>query len=92
MDILSAVAVKLPCKTCGEDYEVPLRDVLQSHELLHEGCPVMEETECPMVHQAALFSAEAVQALERDWNRLEQRAQKDGGRLVLRDGSQHERR
>ncbi len=84
MDILSKIAIKLPCSACGTEYEVPLRDVLLSHELLRHGCPVAEETECPPVHQARLFPEESLRAFEQDWSRLEEWAQSDGGTLVIR--------
>ncbi len=43
MDILSVAAIRLRCSRCGESYEVPLRDILLSHKIMHEGCPVAEE-------------------------------------------------
>ncbi len=82
-DILSKIAIKLP-SACGTAYEVPLRDVLLSHQLLRQGCPVAEETECPPVHQARLFPEESLRAFEHAWNRLEEWAQSDGGTLVIR--------
>lgn len=83
MDILSVAAIRLPCSWCGESYEVPLRDILLSHKIMHEGCPVAEETECPPVSQARLASEWAVKALDQAWRRLERRAAADGGELVL---------
>jgi hypothetical protein len=85
MDILSFVGIRLKCLQCGEPYDVPLRDVLLSHEMImHHGCPVFpEETECPPVVESRLFSREAVEALEAAWGRLETRAEGDGGQLVL---------
>jgi hypothetical protein len=47
MDILSLAAIQLQCFECGGSYLVPLRDVLLSHKILHDGCPVAAETECP---------------------------------------------
>ncbi len=81
MDILSVAAIQVPCSWCGEPYSVPLRDILLSHEVLHEGCAV--ETECPPVFQAALASPAEVEALEQAWRRVERRAMADGGELVL---------
>lgn len=85
MDILSFVGIQLKCLQCGEPYDVPLRDVLLSHEMImHHGCPVFpEETECPPVVESRLFPREEVEALDAAWRRLEMRAEGDGGKLVL---------
>jgi hypothetical protein len=88
MDILSEVAIRLPCTSCGEPYSVPLRDILLSHQVMHEGCPVAEETECPPVFQSRLAAESAVKALDRVWRRLERRARADGGELVLMNSSE----
>lgn len=86
MNILDTVGISLPCHSCGNNYHVPLRDVLLSHTILHEGCPVRQETECPPVFQSRLFERKDIEELERTWNQLEQRAWADGGELVLMAG------
>lgn len=83
MDILSVAAIRLPCSWCGESYEVPLRDILLSHKIMHEGCSVAEETECLPVFHSRLASEWAIKALDQAWRRLERRAAADGGELVL---------
>lgn len=83
MNILDTVAISLPCRSCGNNYQVPLKDVLLSHTMLHQGCPVSQETECPPVFQSRLFECKDIEELQRAWNQLEQRAQADGGELVL---------
>ncbi len=83
MNILDNVGISLPCQSCGNTYQVPLRDVLLSHTILHEGCPVAEETECPPVFQSRLFERKDIEELQHAWDQLEQRAQADGGQLVL---------
>ena len=83
MDILSVAAIRLPCSRCGGSYEVPLRDILLSHQIMHEGCPAPVETECPPVFQSRLASESAIKALGRVWRRVERRAAADGGELVL---------
>ncbi len=83
MDILSVAAICVPCSWCGESYTVPLRDILLSHKIMHEGCPVAEETECPPIFQSRLASEWALKALDQAWRRLERRAAADGGELVL---------
>ena len=82
MDLLSMAAVRVPCPQCGESYSVPLRDILQSHEIMHEGCPATE-TECPPAFQSRLASQKAIRALEQAWGQLEREAKRDGGELVL---------
>lgn len=83
MNILDIVGISLPCRSCGNNYQVPLRDVLLSHALLHHGCTVSQETECPPVFQSRLFDRKDIEELQRAWNQLEQRAEADGGELVL---------
>jgi len=83
MDILSFAAIRIPCRQCGEPYSVPLSDILLSHKIMHQGCPVVPETECPPVFQSRLAARSAIENLRRAWHRLENRAEKDGGELVL---------
>ena len=83
MDILSLIAIRLPCLQCRDSYVVPLRDILLSHQIMHEGCPVAAETECPPVFQVRLASHSEIKALEQAWRRMEYRASADGGELVL---------
>jgi hypothetical protein len=83
MNILDAVAISLPCHSCGGNYQVPLKDVLLSHTMLHQGCPVSQETECPPIFQSRLFERGEVEELQRLWSRLENHARSDGGELVL---------
>jgi len=85
MDILSLAAIRLPCSQCGESYLVPLRDIALSHQIMHEGCPVQEETECPPVFQSRLASEWALRTLDDAWRRLERRAKAVGGELVLQN-------
>jgi len=83
MNILDTVGISLPCHSCGNTYRVPLRDVLLSQTILHEGCPVIQETECPPAFQSRLFERKDIEQLQRTWNQLERRARADGGELVL---------
>jgi hypothetical protein len=83
MDILSVAAIRLPCSWCGKSYEVPLRDILLSHKIMHEGCPAPVETECPPVFQSRLAPERLIKSLEQAWRRLERSAAGDGGELVL---------
>jgi len=89
MDILASAAIQMPCSHCGQPYSVPLSDILLSHKIMHDGCPVTQETECPPVFQSRLATQSAIENLRRAWRRLEKKAQQDGGELVLlRPGSQ----
>jgi hypothetical protein len=83
MDILASVAIQMPCSHCGSSYAVPLSDILLSHKIMHDGCPVAQETECPPVFQSRLATQSAIENLRRAWKRLEKKAQQDGGELVL---------
>ena len=47
MDILEIVAIEIPCSACGGRYEVTLKQIALSQQLLHEGCPVQVVDECP---------------------------------------------
>ncbi len=91
MSILDLIAVRLPCRACGQEYEVPLRNVLLSQRLLHEGCPVAEETECPPLAEAKLADEKLLNDLERLWGRLEDSTAAAGGRIVIH-GEQEPRR
>jgi hypothetical protein len=87
MDILDAVAIQMPCEACGGRYEVPLRQILLSHEMLHEGCPVQTVEECPPLSHSGLVNEEIIKELQRVWARLEEQAHGAGGELRLRLGS-----
>ncbi len=82
MDILNSIAIRIRCPNCGGTYLVPLSDVLLSHELLHQGCPVAEETECPPLFQSRLVPRPAIAALDRAWRVIDDRVRKNGGQLV----------
>ena len=83
MDILASAAIQMPCSHCGQSYSVPLSDILLSHKIMHDGCPVAQETECPPVFQSRLATQSAIENLRRAWRRLEKKAQQDGRELVL---------
>lgn len=83
MNPLEHIAIRLSCPACGERYEVPLSDVMLSHEVVRTGCPVCQETECPPVFQIRLFDRAAIAELEKAWKRVAEKAERDGGELVL---------
>ncbi len=82
MDILNSIAIRIRCLNCGGAYLVPLNDVLLSDKLLHQGCPVAEETECPPLFQSRLAPRAAIEALDRAWQIIDDRVRKNGGELV----------
>jgi hypothetical protein len=84
MDILEIVAIELPCSACGGRYEVTLKQVALSQEMMHEGCPIQVETECLPLAYYGLVDKELVQELQRIWARLEESARGAGGEVKLR--------
>ena len=84
MDILEIIAIEIPCSACGGRYEVTLKQVALSQQMLHEGCPVQVETECPPLAYSGLVDQELVQELQRVWARLEETARGAGGEVRLR--------
>lgn len=83
MNILDFATIRLTCKSCEQVYEVPLRDIRLSHEIVHRGCPVPHETECPPVYQVRICGDEAVEALHSAWIAVSHCAELAGGELVL---------
>ncbi len=90
-DILDAAAISLPCPRCGQQYQVTLRQVAVSQDMMHQGCPVPYSTECPPLSQARLFRPAMVRDFEAAWRRLERRATKMGGTLGLQCGAERTR-
>jgi hypothetical protein len=86
MDILEFVAIEIPCVACGGRYEVTLKQVALSQKMLHEGCPIRVETECPPLAQSGLVDQELIQELQSIWGRLEEKVRGTGGELKLRRG------
>ena len=86
MDILEFVAIEIPCVACGGRYEVTLKQVALSQKMLHEGCPIRVETECPPLAQSGLVDQELIQELQSIWGRLEEKVRAVGGELKWRRG------
>ena len=55
MDILEIVAIEIPCSACGGRYEVTLKQIALSQQMLHEGCPVQVVDECPPLAYSGLM-------------------------------------
>ncbi|MFO0982309.1 MAG: hypothetical protein U1E76_11330 [Planctomycetota bacterium] len=82
MDLLNAASVKLPCDACG-GYEVTLRQILASHEVLHDGCCcARDESECAPRSYARVLDRETVEQLERAWRHLEDEVRRMGGEVL----------
>ena len=82
-DILEIVAIEIPCSACGGRYEVTLKQVALSQQMLHEGCPVQVVDECPPLAYSCLVDQELVQELEKVWVRLEEKGRGASGELKL---------
>jgi hypothetical protein len=85
MNILEALSVRIPCTVCERFYEVPLNDILLSHQMLEQGCPVPDETECPPLFQTRLIPREVLHDFVKAWQRLEESVHRDNGELALSD-------
>ena len=84
MDILEIVTIEIPCTACGGRYEVSLKQVVLSQQMIHEGCPVQVVDECPPLAYSGLVDQQLVQELQKVWVRLEETAGMVGGKLKLR--------
>ena len=83
LDLLQYIAVRVPCATCGQHYDVNLRQVLLSQQMLHEGCPTPSETECPPLTYAPLANEAALHEFERSWTRLLHQVRAAGFELTV---------
>lgn len=83
MDILEAITIELGCAACGGQYEISLKQVLLSQNMLHEGCPVEDQRECPPLFYADLVDRELIQELQHVWLRLEEKTHAAGRKLSL---------
>ena len=88
VDILEAVTIELSCVACRCPYEITLKQVLLSHQMLHDGCPVPPSftSECPPLYYADFVDHELIRELDRIWLRLEESARTAGGELLLHVG------
>ena len=83
LDLLQQLAVSVPCSTCGQHFNITLRDVLMSQDMLHEGCPVCHQTECLLLTYAALADEAALRDFEQSWSRLLHKVQAAGFELAV---------
>jgi hypothetical protein len=83
MDILEMVGIEIPCRSCGGRYEVSLKKIALSQQMLHAGCPVRAETECPPLLLSGFVDQELTQDLQKIWSRLEKEAHGVNGEVKL---------
>jgi hypothetical protein len=83
MDILDVVAIEVPCQACGGPYEITLKQIALSQRMMHDGCPVRAETECPPLFYSGLVDRDLAQDIQQVWARLEKEAHGVGGKVVL---------
>ena len=83
LDLLQFVAVRVPCAACRQPYEVSLRQVLLSQDLLHDGCTVAADTECLPLTYASLANEDALRAFEHSWSRLLEVVRRTGFDLTV---------
>jgi hypothetical protein len=68
-------------------YEVAVKEIALSQQMLREGCPVQVVDECPPLAYSGLVDPELVQELQKVWVRLDEKARGASGELKLRCGS-----
>lgn len=83
MDVLEAVAVAMPCSACSNQYELTLKQVVLSQQMLHEGCSVSDERECPPLYWSHVVDEPLARELQSVWSRIEDCVHKAGGELKL---------
>jgi Protein kinase domain len=80
------IVMEIPCSACGGRYEVTLKQIALSQQMLHEGCPVQVVDECPPLAYSCLVDQELIQELQKVWVRLEAKVRGASGELKLRCG------
>ena len=90
MEILEAVTIELQCAMCGGQYEISLKQILLSQNMLHEGCPVEDQRECPPLFHADLADRELILNLQHAWLELEEKTRAGGRKLLLQRGQDKE--
>jgi len=83
MDILDLVAIEIPCSACGRRYEITLKQIALSQQMMHEGCPVQVVDECPPLAYSGMVDQELIQELRKVWVRLAEEARIASGELKV---------
>ena len=84
MDILDHVYLVAHCEDCKEATEVSARIARNAETMLHEGCPVQNERNCPERYYASLIDPAALDELARAWAHVEASARSRGSDVLLR--------
>ena len=83
MDVLRAVAVRLPCPQCGQRYEVTLAQILAAQEALRHECLARGEVECEPLFHAPLLAHDLIEEFREVWGRLDAAARAQGSELRI---------
>ncbi len=83
IDILEAAKIELQCPACRGHYDVSLKEVLLSQNMLHQGCPVEDPRECPPLFYSDVADRELILELQRVWQQLEEKTRANGRKLSL---------
>ena len=81
---LDDLQLELPCPQCGQLYQLSLGVIASSQRLMHDGCPVTDERECPPEFYGPLLEPGLIGDLEVLLERLATAAQSLGGHVVAR--------
>jgi hypothetical protein len=83
MDILEIVAIEIPCSACGGRYEVTLKQIALSQQMLHEGCPVQVVDDGPPLAYSGLVDQKLGQELQKNLDAPRGKARGASGELKL---------
>ncbi|HKS90772.1 MAG TPA: hypothetical protein VJQ83_02500 [Tepidiformaceae bacterium] len=83
MDILTSIAVELPCEECGGKFRVSLGQILLAQEGMRSACDALGERECPGFYYAGLIEAGLAEQLVDVWDQIASRAHALGGELIV---------
>lgn len=82
-DILSRVAVELPCEECGNVFRVSLGQILISQGAMRVTCEARGPRECPGMYYANLVGQESARQFAEAWRKMEEEAAGEGGQMVV---------
>ena len=83
MDILEIVAIEIPCSACG-GYEVTLKEIALSQQMVHGGFPVQVVDECPPLAYSGLVDPELVREFPKVCVRHDEKTIGASGELKVR--------
>lgn len=83
VDILSRVAVELPCGECGGKFHVSLGQLLDSHDAMKVTCEARGARECPGLYYGRLVDGDSARVFVDAWRKMAEEVEHQGGQLVL---------